>query len=312
MQRRIVLIASVVTLAALGGLGTGSAGARTPGTNGRITFSQDTKDCDDCILKSVEPDGTGTIDLPGAGSATYSPDGTRIAAGSGTPDGRITTIVMRADGSDIITFEPPGTFNVGCPVWSPDGKTLLCEVWNDAHPAHLPGLFTVNASDGSDLTRLTTNTSGGHDIPADFSPDGSQIVFLRESPNHGRHTLALFVADADGGDVHRITGWMNDSACCQASWSPDGSRIAFAAQGRLRTILPDGSSLKTIKVDSGAQFFFIHHPTWSPDGTRIAFTMWTSNTGEFDLFTTATDGSGLRQLTDTHREEGFPSWGTAP
>jgi len=312
MRRRVVLTVSVITVAVLGGVGMGSAGARTPGPNGRITFSQDTKDCDDCIVKSVEPDGTGTITLPGAGSATYSPDGTRIVSGSGTPDGRITTIVMNADWSDVTTFTPPGTLNVGCPVWSPDGRSLLCEVWDDAHPAHLPGLFTVNASDGSDLTRLTTNTLGGHDIPADFSPDGSQVVFLRESPNHGRHPLALFIANADGSNVHRITGWMNDSACCQASWSPDGSRIAFARQGRLRTVLSDGTSLKTLKIASGAQFYFMYQPTWSPDGTRIAFIMWTSNSGEFDLFTIAADGSDLQQLTDTHREEGFPNWGTAP
>ena len=312
MRRWVVITVSVITVAVLGGVGAGSAGARTPGPNGRITFSQDTKDCDDCIVKSVEPDGTGTLTLSGAGSATYSPDGTRIVSGSGTPDGRITTIVMNADGSDVTTFTPPGTRNVGCPVWSPDGRTLLCEVWDDAHPAHLPGLFTVDASDGSDLTRLTTNTLGGHDIPADFSPDGTRVVFLRESPSHGRHPLALFVANADGREAHRITGWMNDSACCQASWSPDGSRIAFARQGRLRTVLPDGTSLKTLKIDSGAQFFFMYQPTWSPDGTRIAFIMWTSNTGEFDLFTIAANGSDLRQLTDTHREEGFPNWGTAP
>jgi TolB protein len=312
MRRWLVLTVGVLTVAALSGLGSGPAAAQTPGPNGRILFVQDTKDCDDCILKSIEPNGTGTVILSETGAGSYAPDGTRIASGAMTADGRITTQVMDADGSDATMFTPPGTLNAGCTIWSPDGEKLLCEVWDDAHPEHLPGLFTMNASDGSDLTRLTTNTLGGHDIPADFSPDGSQVVFLRESPSHGRHTLALFVANADGSDVHRITGWMNDSACCQASWSPDGSRILFAKQGRLRTVLVDGSSLKTIKVDSGAQFYFLYQPVWSPDGTSIAFIMLTSNTGEFDLFTIAADGSDLQQLTDTHREEGFPTWGTAP
>ncbi|HEX3298961.1 MAG TPA: hypothetical protein VHW68_02495 [Actinomycetota bacterium] len=312
MRRWLVLTVGVMTVMALGGLWTESAGAQTPGVNGRISYVQDTKNCDDCIVKSVEPDGTGTTTLPGGGIGAYSPDGTRIAAVYNVADGRIATMVMDSDGTNITRFTPPATLNVGCPVWSPDGRMLLCEVWDDAHPGHLPGLFTMNANDGSHLTRLTTNTLRGHDIPADFSPDGSHIVFQRESPDHGSHGRALFVADADGSDVHRITGWMNDSACCQASWSPDGSRIAFAKQGRLRTVLPDGSSLKTLKVDSGAQFYFLSSPAWSPDGSRIAFVMWTSNTGEFDLFTIAADGSDLQQLTDTHREEGFPNWGTAP
>jgi Tol biopolymer transport system component len=312
MRRWLVPTVGFITVVTLGGLWTEPADAQTPGENGRISYVQDTKNCDDCIVKSVEPDGTGTVTLPGGGIGAYSPDGTHIATLYNVADGRIATMVMDSDGANITAFVPPDTFNVACPVWSPDGEKLLCEVWDDAHPEHLPGLFTVNASDGSDLTRLTTNTLGGHDIPNDYSPDGSQIVFLRESPGHGSHARALFVANADGGGAHRITGWLNDSACCQASWSPDGTRIAFAAQGRLRTVLADGSSMKTLKVDTGAQFYFLSSPSWSPDGTRIAFVMWTSNTGEFDLFTISADGSDLRQLTDTHREEGFPNWGTAP
>jgi TolB protein len=307
-MRRWISIA-VTTVIAASGLAMRPAAATSRAMNGRILFVQDTKDCDDCILKSVEPDGTGTMRLPGS-IARYSPDGTRIAATWVTPDDRIATMVMDADGSDVTAFTPPGTRNVGCPAWSPDGATLLCEVWDDAHPRHLPGMFTMD-SDGSDLTRLTTNTLGGHDIPTDYSPDGTQVLFLRENPDHGRHTLALFVANADGSDAHRISPHLNDSVCCQARWSPDGSRILFASQGRLRTITPDGTSMKTIHFDAGAQFYFEAAPSWSPDGTHITFVMFLSTTGEFDLFTIGADGSGLTQLTDTHREEGFPDWGTA-
>src|SRR5436853_366909 len=214
MRRWIVI--GITMAIGVSGLATKAATAATPPTNGRILFVQDTKDCDDCILKAVEPDGTGSRRLPGS-AGSYSPDGSRIAAGTQTADGRIATLVMNADGSDVTPLTPPGTLNAGCSTWAPDGRTLLCEVWDDVHPAHLPGLFTMD-SDGSDLTRLTTNTLGGHDIPT----------------------------------------------------------------------------------------------AWSPDGTHVAFVMFTSNTGEFDLYTIAADGSGLTQLTDTHREEGFPDWGTAP
>jgi Tol biopolymer transport system component len=310
-MKRSIGLTTAVLVAALG-LASQAATAKPPGNNGRILFVQDTKDCDDCISKSIEPDGTGTIQLPGS-AGRYSPDGTRIMAGTETADHRIGTLVMNADGTDATVFPIPGSsMNLPCAQWSPDGETLLCEGWDEVHPERLPGLFTIDASDGSHVTRLTTNTLGGHDIPGDFSPDGSRIVFLRENPGHGRGTLALFVANADGSDPHRISGWKNDSACCQASWSPDGTRILFAFGGRLRTVRPDGTSIKTVKVDSGAQFYFLSNPTWSPDGTHIAFVMWTSNTGEFDLFTVAADGSDLQQLTDTHREEGFPDWGTAP
>ena len=175
MKRFVVLMTTVLVAAT--GLASHPATAKPPGRNGRILFVQDTKDCDDCISKSIEPDGTGTIRLPGS-SGRYSPDGTMIMAATETADHRIGTLLMNADGSDVTVFPIPGSsMNLPCAQWSPDGEKLLCEGWDDAHPEHLPGLFTVDSSDGSHITRLTTNTLGGHDIPGDFSPDGSRIVF---------------------------------------------------------------------------------------------------------------------------------------
>jgi len=49
----------------------------------------------------------------------------------------------------------------------------------------LNGIYTIRAFDGGDLTRLTVSPYppqgdfGGGDIPGDYSPDGSQFVFMR-------------------------------------------------------------------------------------------------------------------------------------
>ena len=45
------------------------------------------------------------------------------------------------------------------------------------------GIFLVDAADGGDPTRLTTNDAGGHDIPGDFSPDGRHLTFQRAYAN---------------------------------------------------------------------------------------------------------------------------------
>ena len=77
-MKRFVVLTTTVLVAAMG-LASHPAAAKPPGQNGRILFVQDTKDCDDCISKSIEPDGTGTIKLPGS-AGRYSPDGTQIEA----------------------------------------------------------------------------------------------------------------------------------------------------------------------------------------------------------------------------------------
>jgi len=287
--------------------------ATVPGSNGRILYTFDTRDCDDCHLTTIDPDGTDATEIPDAFAARWSPDGARLATGGLTDDGRITTVVMDADGSNRTTFDiPDPTLNLGCIVWFPDGARLLCEGWDEVHPHRAPGMFSVDATDGGDLVRLTRSPFGGHDIPGDVSPDGSRIVFLRENPKRAHRQLGLFVADADGSDATRIAGWLNGSACCQASWSPDGSTILFAHKGRLRTIAPDGTGNEAIALDTGDGFAFAFQPGWSPDGTHIVFCLYLEATDRLDLFTASADGSDLFQLTDTRKEDGFPDWGSHP
>jgi Tol biopolymer transport system component len=313
-MRRWTLLLVVATWV-MGVAGAAPATAGTPVTNGRILYVLDTNTCDDCHLTAIDPDGSDPFRYAVGSSARWSPDGTMIAAVTETDDGRIGTLVMDADGSSATTFEiPDATRNAPCIDWSPDGTKLLCEVWDEVHPRRLPGLFTVSSSDGSGLTRLTTNTTGGHDIAEDFSPDGTQVVFLRENPQRDHRPLAIFVAAADGSGATRITGWLGGSACCQVRWSPDGSQIGFASGGVLRTVHPDGTTAGRILVDAGVDFQFASGLAWSPDGTRIAFTMYVSSTGSEELYTAnADDGSGLQRITNTSRHfKGSPDWGTYP
>src|ERR1051326_2678863 len=101
MRRWLVPTVGFITVVMLGGLWTEPADAQTPGETGRISYVQDTKNGDDCIVKSVEPDGTGTVTLPGGGIGAYSPDGTHIATLYNVSDGRIATMVMDSDGANI-------------------------------------------------------------------------------------------------------------------------------------------------------------------------------------------------------------------
>jgi Tol biopolymer transport system component len=312
MRRLLVLVSSGLSFCLVTPLVPASAAA--PATNGRIVFVRDRPSCDDCVLITVDPDGTDPLRIDDASTARWSPDGSRLVSVSFTDDRRVGTMVFDADGSNRTVLDlPDATLNLPCAAWSPDGERLACEGWDDANPDRAPGIFTVDASDGGNLERVTRNRRGGHDIPADYSPDGSQLVFLRENTERGDRNKAWFVVDAGGGNLLRLTRWLTDTTCCQASWSPDGSSILFARGGHLATIPSDGSSRSTIvPLRAGRGFTFAYQPAWSPDGARIVFSMYRSRVDQVDLYTASSDGTHVEQVTDGRGADEFADWGTHP
>jgi Tol biopolymer transport system component len=309
-ERWRVLVLAVLVVGASSCAGPADrAEGKVPGPSGRILYVVDTAFCDDCRLTSIDPDGSDSLEYPDLSIGRWSPDGTRIAAIVVRADGRVGTDLVEADGSNVTPVDvASATLNVACFAWAPDGDSLLCEGWDDVHPDRLPGLFSVDVAT-SDVTRVTSNRLGGHDIPADYSPDGTQILFAREDPRRGQRPMALFVADQDGAGATRITPWSSDAS---GSWSPDGSRIVFAQRGALRTITPDGTRPSAIRVDVGDGDAFAYGPGWSPDGTRIVFSLLLERTGQVDLFTVAADGTDLVQLTDSPEPDESADWGPAP
>ncbi len=140
-------------------------------------------------LVTTNPDGTDTTPLlPGNNPPRWSPDGRHISVVADDADDHLFLGLVDPDGSNYVQFDNPDpTLELDCHAWSPDGLRLACSGF-DGTDVSRNGIYTVRSSDGSDLTRVTTNPDGYHDIPSDYSPDGRQIVFARER------------IEADGGD----------------------------------------------------------------------------------------------------------------
>jgi len=258
---------------------------------------------DTSALHSIDAAGGPAADLglsvdPGS---KWSPDGARILVSSTAGPAETATpyrpATVAADGSDFRLLDgvEDRSLNVSCNAFSPDGKRLACQGYNDL----VVGLYTVRSSDGGGL-RAVTDFQG---MPDDYSPDGDQIVFLGDD-DRGEITdepARLFVVRTDGSGLRAITPPSSVMANSGGAWSPDGRWIVFiGADGGLMLVHPDGSGIREVRLDPEASLEeAAGGATWSPDGEWIAFSGREVGAEDPDIFLVRPDGTDLRQITDT-------------
>ena len=277
-----------------------SAGVVLPG---RLLFSRFIEATHTFVGSFIaRPDGSGETEVPlpwTEGLASWSRSGTEITVPTQLADGRIGTAIVAPDGTVLRVLEiPDPTLNLPCPAWSIDDTRLACQGWDDTD-ASRNGVYSVRASDGGDIQRMTTAPDGTTDIPfGDYSPSG-QFIFKRAVGEEGAGPLMLI--DAAGDEPRPLTPGAFEDA---GRFSPDGSLVATSADGRIQILELDGNVMETID-DPDAYLF---GPTWSPDGTHIAFSR---STGGFfaDIYTSRPDGSERLQVTSTPDNEINVVWG---
>jgi len=292
------------------------------GTNGQIAFTQITADGPANVF-TANADGSNVQEVPlppddpaeTFGVPIWSPDGTQLLISHTFRCDNFGNCLFQpatvdSSGSNfnqLVPPNPPGASSDGmdCQAWFPGGTRILCGF--SANPN--AGVFIINASDGGDAVRLTSNpysAGGGIDQPTDVSLDGSQFLFVRtrtkRNPNDTSPDAqpALFIANTDGTGLRQLTasGKLRGFGLPPAArFSPDGTQIIAAiGNGKIFTIHPDGSHYTDVnlQVTSG---YFAFGPAWSPDGTRIIFCMFV-NGGE-GIFTANPDGTNVTQVTFT-------------
>ena len=314
---RLKLWATALACVSLASLAALPAGAKVFGANGRILFGRFDPAQGDTVLYTTNADGSHEKQLlPMAVECPrWSPDGSRIAT-CGSPFGGSSLIIDPDTGTYRELPMPSAAVFTACFVWSPDATRLACEGIGETD-ASRNGIYTVLSSDGSSLTRITSNP-GGDDNPNDYSPDGQQLVFERTNPKRPPGAnQALFVVRLDGTGLRQISRWGFEGA--GATWSPDGEKILFAFKASesaesdsLFLVHPDGTGLTTIPLKTKS-WSFVHEPVWSPDGTKIVVLLNTAYHGSDDVYTLNPDGSHLQKVTsDSDSFEYWVDWGPHP
>ena len=147
---------------------------------------------------TINPDGTHPQQLFLAGASGFphwSPDGTEVSIGTPCLDGSAcaATIVDVGSGTFRQLPWPDPSLETDCGIWTADGQRLACESFGVTDPSR-NGIYTIRASDGGGLTRITSNP-GGDDLPGDFSPDGKRMVFARVTQDG---PVGVFVVKLNG------------------------------------------------------------------------------------------------------------------
>ena len=249
----------------------------------------------------------------GSCCARITNDGRRILFAASSSDGRITTATVYPVGAGYRTIPlPDKTINLGPGAWSPDGRYIAFQVWNNSKPAR-NGMYIGRASDGGDLRRVTS-AKAGNDLPGDFSPNGKRIAFFRERPDK-QSVGSVWVVNVDGTGLKRLTPPKFLAGFGTVRWSPDATKILFAdagdqPRGDLWTIHPDGSHLTRVFQDSKGRFAI--SPTWSPNGKQIMFALDPTNHEDDHspngLYVINANGSGLRRAIGGNNFKSEPDW----
>ncbi|MEQ6901782.1 hypothetical protein [Nocardioides sp. YIM 152588] len=209
-------------------------------------------------------------------------------------DGSLTDLPVAAGSCANPNYEPQ---------WFPNRKQLIyltngCGTGWDVAVTRLDATRTV------DLTPEDNNQLGGV-----VSPDGSQIVFMKEEDV--RHTH-LWSMRTDGTDQRQLT--FGPASERYPSFSPDGRWLAMgrwvgggcqvwlmATDGTRLHRVTSGKAKNCVTSDEGAA-----GPEWSPTGRRIAFESRRSGRWQIHLLNPIT--KRVRQVTDLPGQNLSPTW----
>lgn len=150
-------------------------------------------------------------------------------------------------------------------------------------------------------TRLIAAPAGFLAAPS-WSPDGTQLAFVSERDG----SSDIWVVNADGSNARNLT--RNNAKETTPAWSPDGQWIAFASLRdsryyQLYVMRPDGSEVRRLTWWKDASDL---SPAWSADSKRLAFA--SKRDGNWEIYITNLDGSGLVRLTDNPSDDNNPAW----
>lgn len=301
-------------------------------TNYKIAFISDRTGNENLFI--MDSDGQNQLSLTNdqyiQSNPQFSPDGSKILFVSYDFWNSLYSIfIVNIDGTGLVQLTDWQLPKIR-PDWSPDGTKIIFELWLnqdvDIYSIELNTLNKVNL----------TNTIDDSERSPKFSPDGTQIVYIREAD--------VFIMNTDGSSQQNITNSPRYEFF--PMFSPDGQSIFFivsAPNNFLYSVDLDGNNerlhiegfygtpgvyfsqdgSKILYEDnvSGSKHVCIYdintteidvitegyEPHWSGDNSKIVYTLVRELPQHYtkDVCIMNKDGSNVVNLTDTTYYDNF-------
>lgn len=197
--------------------------------NGRLLayYQADEPDDDgELVILNLDDDRVSRLpdELQPSEDMAWAPDNQSIllvrAAGSSAP--RRDLVVASIDGRGRRTV---GQVEAGGVDWAPDGQRFaICDRPEGGSGGTLIYLLAI---DGQSRRPLTTNplNEPWRDRRPRFSPDGSQVAFIRRVEWEGLDSEELFVVDVGQGRERQLT--FDNARITDVDWSPNGQELLY-------------------------------------------------------------------------------------
>ncbi|MDR7519371.1 MAG: hypothetical protein QN131_06155 [Armatimonadota bacterium] len=219
-----------------------------------------------------------------AGMPAASPDGAQVAYSAYRPGkdptdpGGTDLYVMDAAGGrqHLVATHPQAGESLTEPAWAPDGRALYV-----THVAR-DGAMRIERISLSDRRRQTVIANASYPTVA---PDG-RVGFIRMDPS--LRIQELWVAQADGRGARRIVAGSPFAGMAFPRFAPAADLIVFAAIGG-PVGSPSPRSERPVPLWQRGRAAFAHAVPW-------------------DLWIVASDGTGLRQVTNLKEDYPVPVW----
>ena len=238
--------------------------------------------------------------LTGDGSAgtgvAISRDGRYVAYVGGTPRERSLSLRQVAANA-LVQLVPPTAFIYTGTAFSPDGNF----VYYSGYPTNenTGTLYRVPVLGGVPQRLID-------DIDSDvtFSPDGSQLAFLRNEPQS--RTSHLVVAGADGGQPRLLAErkYPNQffaTLGAKPAWSPDGRLIAapvLEGPGSVAIAMVDART-GAVTIPQAKRWTLLSALEWLPDGRGLLASGRDAQSGPLNqIWHVAHPAGELRQITN--------------
>jgi dipeptidyl aminopeptidase/acylaminoacyl peptidase len=181
------------------------------------------------------------------------------------------------------------------PALSRDGKRVAFNAGSETDMLTWE-IYVLDLETGVQIQLTDNNVIDAH---ADWSPDGSKIVFgsFRDNSGNPAGTANIFVMNSDGTELEQLTDTAFDDN--DPEWSPDGTKIVFKStrntqiSGREEIYYMLSNGLNQTRLTTTTELESDHDPSWSPNSNEIVFIRFEGSRVWYDTADFANDWEEL-------------------